>query len=97
MDNFTVDAKTGVVHFDAAFIKNNNLQNVTLRIYYHTQKNFGQQLQKACAHYYAVGQTPSTLAYNNYFVGDGVTAGSVKGRIYFRTVRNGQVRHARQS
>ena len=48
-DNFTVDARTGVVHFDDAFINNNNLQNVTLRIYYHTQKNFGQQLQKATA------------------------------------------------
>ena len=86
-DNFTVDAKTGVVHFSDAFITTNHLQNVTLRIYYHTQKNFGQQLQKASAHYYPA-TIPNALAYNNYFVGDGTT-GKV-GRIYFAKSEEGK-------
>ena len=74
-DNFTVDAKTGVIHFTDAFITSNNLQNVTLIVYYHTQKNFGQQLQKASAHYYPA-DISTGLAYNNYFVGTGLNAGS---------------------
>ena len=82
-DNFTVDAKTGVVHFTSAFITANNLQNVTLRIYYHTQKNFGQQLQKANAHYYAA-DSQATLAYNNYFVPKTGT------RIYFAKCETGK-------
>ncbi len=84
-NKFTVDAKTGVVHFDEAFITANNLQNVTLKIYYHTQKNFGAQLQKANAHYYPA-DTSTLLAYNNYFVGTGANAG----RIYFPKCESGK-------
>ena len=77
-DNFTLDAKTGVVHFDQSFIETNKLQNTTFRFYYHTQKNYGIQLQKANAHYRpADSQATANTIYNNYYVGPNAT------RIYF--------------
>lgn len=65
-----------------------NLQGRPLRILYRTQKNWGQQVQKASS-VYAPVTASAQVTYTTYFVGDG-TGGSNKTRIYFAPSESGK-------
>lgn len=83
---FTLDSVTGTITFSPKTLTLNgiedlNLQGAPLRILYRTQKNWGQQVQKASATY-APAATVNALTYKTYWIGDG-TGGSLPTRIYF--------------
>ena len=87
---FTLDATNGAITFLARQtdstkttkgIEDLNLRGIPLRILYRTQKNWGQQVQKASSMYTQV-PTPDGLTYKTYFVGDG-TNGTLPTQVYF--------------
>ena len=82
---FTLDTVTGTITFAATSatgkgIEDLQLQGRPLRILYRTQKNWGEQVQKASSMYSSVS-TPSAITYKTYFVGDGTNGATT--RIYF--------------
>lgn len=72
MIGFTLNAKDGIVRINAA--DGANLQGVPLRFFYRAQKEWGQQVQKANAHYFPMDPTTfqnngQALPYNYFWVG----------------------------
>ncbi len=93
-----LDATAGTITFKTTYMDPNNsnirgvedlnLQGRPLRILYRTQKNWGQQVQKASSVYAPVSAS-AQVTYTTYFVGDG-TGGSSKTRIYFAPSESGK-------
>lgn len=79
---FTLDATAGSITLNSGDVEANTnmLQGKPLRIFYRTQKNWGQQVQKASSVYTATS-TPDTLDYKTFYIGDGTTGSAT--RIYF--------------
>ena len=71
-----VDAITGTIRFNTDDVEKAGLQNVSLRLLYRTQKDWGMQVQKAHAHY-VEALTAAAVDYKSYWVQEGGT------RIYF--------------
>jgi prepilin-type N-terminal cleavage/methylation domain-containing protein len=83
---FTLDATSGTITFvartpDKKGIEDLNLQGNAIRILYRTQKNWGQQVQKASS-MYTSAPSPDGITYKTYFIGDG-TNGTLPTHIYF--------------
>ena len=77
---FSLDATAGSITLNSTDVNTSSLQGKPLRIFYRTQKNWGQQVQKASSVYSATS-TPDTLDYKTFYIGDGTTGSAT--RIYF--------------
>jgi hypothetical protein len=78
---FTINARTGTIRFGTTFIENSGLRSANLRFFYRGQKDWGMQMQKAQARYYAA-DAPNQLNYRSFYVGG--SAGVGRGtRLYF--------------
>jgi prepilin-type N-terminal cleavage/methylation domain-containing protein len=86
--NATLDAATGTVTLDAADVQNKGLQNVTLRFFYRTQRDWGMQVQKAHSRY-TQALDVNSLDYRSYYAGGGNSGGSPT-RIYFSPGESGK-------
>ena len=79
----TLEDRSGILHLDQKYVEMNNLQNITVRVYYRSEKEWGMQLLKANSRY-VTADVPGNIQYDSYYVG-GSDAGNdgLPTRIYF--------------